>query len=201
MSINVIGEDGYWTITAATPTAVYGPVDPDQVAPPSRLNVAELPRLPLQFAIGALLVLAIVAIHLVVLYRINRALTKGTEDQAFLELPFVRMFVPPITFDRAASIHRITVRVCLGLLALAAAWVEAVALPFLVRGDGVRPMTVVATVVTATVLLVAYAGWHTGPRRRLHPALTLTPPTSDAVLPERGRAHPDRAAAALVDAC
>ena len=104
VSINVIGEDGYWTITAATPTPVYGPVDPDQVAPPSKLNVAELPRLPLQFAIGALLVLAIVAIHLVVLYRIKRALTKGTEDQAFLELPFVRMFVPPITFDRAASI-------------------------------------------------------------------------------------------------
>ena len=188
VSINVIGEDGYWTITAAarasaTPTARNNPVDRDQVAPPSSLNIADLPRLPLQFAIGALLVLVIVAVHLVVLYRIKRALTKGNVADGFLELPFVRMLVPPVTFDRAASIHRLTVRVCLGLLALAAAWVEAVALPFLVRGEGVAAAAAVAAIVTATVLLIAYAGWETGPRRRLHPDLTLTRQTADAKRP------------------
>lgn len=83
VSINVIGEDGYWTVTAAAPPAKTEAVetDPDQVPSPSQLNIAELPALPLQFVIGSKLVVAILAIHLAVLLRITRAQKKGPKTR------------------------------------------------------------------------------------------------------------------------
>jgi hypothetical protein len=167
VSINVLGEDGYWTLTAAKdPVSNATPqrIDPYQVG---ELSIAPLPGLPLPFAIGALVVLAILTFHLYVIYRTNHPTTKENADQAFLELPFVRVLVPPQTFHPAASYHRFTVCICLALLALAAAWVEAIVMPFLVGVTVPRSSIVVAVTVLTTVLLIAYAGFHLDPRRVL----------------------------------
>ena len=69
-SINVVGEDGYWTLVDASELSRARPVTINQLAAradapnvpePRNLYVAPLPPMPVQFGIGAVLVLMIVA--------------------------------------------------------------------------------------------------------------------------------------------
>src|SRR5262249_15595084 len=179
-SINIIGEDGYWTLPDVSETVEVEALDAspstnraDALPAPAAPNVAALPGLPLRFGIGALLVLAIVGIHLWVMPAIRRALDSRAADQSLLEVPFVRVLVPPRTFTRAATFHRVSVTMCFCLLALAAAWVVAVTLPFFFPENLVLPGTlpsaiialaqaltraVIPLAVLASFLIVVYMG-------------------------------------------
>jgi hypothetical protein len=198
-SINVIGEDGYWTLPnvskattveapARSPSLQAGDAIRVDVPAPPELNVAPLPGLPLRFGIGALIVLAIVAVHLWVMPAIKRVFDTGAADHSLLEWPFVRVLVPPRTFNQAARFHRFGVTICFCLLALAAAWVVAVTLPF-VLPDTLAPAVVpvwlahvltralIPAAVIATFLIVVLVGArYYGPRRSLPDALTTKVP-------------------------
>ena len=211
-SISVIGEDGYWTLpnvgkackveaVAGSPSGGPGEAIPDAVpAPsvvpaPSELNVAALPDLPLQFGIGALLVLAIVTVHVWVMPAIKRVFDSPAADHSLLEWPFIRVLVPPRTFNKAAKFHRFAVSICFSLLALVAAWVVAVTLPF-VLPEKLTPVAIpiglaqaltralIPFAVIATFLTVIYpAAMCYGPRRSLPDALT---PNASAPVRRRG---------------
>jgi hypothetical protein len=175
-SINVIGEGGYWTLAGAqhlkvetTRAAGADRLQSSVVPAPAPLIVAPLPPIPTLFSIGAVLVLAIVAGHLWMLIRISRAFKDPSIDRSFFEWPLVGVLVPPRTFDRAAGLHRFAVSVCVVLLSLAAGWVVAIALPFLLPASA-GPIVPCAAV--STCLAVIYTGVvYYGPRRRLADAL------------------------------
>jgi hypothetical protein len=177
-SINVVGEGGYWTLAGAQNLKVETtrPAGPDRlrssvVPAPAPLNVAPLPPIPTLFSIGAVLVLAIVAGHLWMLIRISRAFKDPSIDRSFFEWPLVGVLVPPRTFNRAAGLHRFAVSVCFALLSLAAAWVVAIALPFLLPASA-GPIVPCAAV--ATCIAVIYTGVVSyGPRRSLPDALPV----------------------------
>jgi len=146
LSINVVGEDGYWTlpdpsvphesgVAEAADTTVAraeGTTNDNAIPPPAALRVAPLPPVPLQFLIPAIVVLVIVAVHLWVLLEIKRVCDGARANRSFLELPLVRVLAPPLdTLPRAASLHRFALTVCFVLLSLAAAWAVTTVLPFL----------------------------------------------------------------------
>jgi hypothetical protein len=178
-SINVIGEDGYWTlrdasdihkasteVRAALGEAVLraGGGNAPQVPKPRGLYVAPLPPMPVQFLIGVLLVLAVVVAHLGIMFRIRQVVGRQNAGRSFIEWPLVRVLVPPRTFDYAAGLHRFATTMCFAMLSLAAAWVVAVALPF-VPGSAA---SVVPFATFATFGAVFYAGVTSyGPRQRL----------------------------------
>jgi hypothetical protein len=179
-SINVVGEDGYWTLADAS-NIRKRPVDregagtdvaPDAIPAPTDLNVAPLPPIPLQFSIGAVLVLVIVAAHLWVMLRIKRAFDDPAADRSFLEWPLVRVLVPPRTFHRAAGLHRFAVGVCFALLALPAAWVVAIVLPFLLPESTALLVPFAAAATAAGVTYIGVKRY--GPRRMLPDELSAT---------------------------
>jgi hypothetical protein len=185
-SINVVGEDGYWTLPdrIATRNASTSGQRADTltaIPTPSDLNVAPLPPLPVQFMIGAVLVLMIVGVHLWVMFRIKRVFdhhqgvrSGGAKDlpvtSPFFELPLVRVLVPPLTFNRAAGLHRFALTVCFALLSLAAAWVVAIMLPFFLP-QWAMWLVLIATLATCGVVI--YTGVKSyGPRQMLPCGLT-----------------------------
>ena len=114
-----------WSVRSISPPSIA-------ISAPATLHVAPLPPIPPQFLIGAVLLLVIVAVHLWVMIRINRSLGDPKRDRAFFESTLVRVLVPPQACDRAAvTLHRFALTVCFALLSIAAAWVVAVILPFL----------------------------------------------------------------------
>ena len=137
VSINVVGEDGYWTLpsrpVAITPTN-DGTSTVQQVPAPPAPKVYALPPLPRRMIIGAGLIGVLVLGHLVVLYLIRRELGRNTDTHPFLELPFVRVLAPPQADEMAARYHRLAFTICFVLLAFLAAWTVAVALPLLSSG-------------------------------------------------------------------
>jgi hypothetical protein len=204
-SISVIGEDGYWTLPDTGDVLPPPPWSVRSISPPSiaisapaTLHVAPLPPIPPQFLIGAVLLLVIVAVHLWVMIRINRSLGDPKRDRAFFESTLVRVLVPPQACDRAAvTLHRFALTVCFALLSIAAAWVVAVILPFLLpewagwllpiafaawMAAGTVPFFrpdslgwLVPFAATATWLGVIYTGAKCyGPRRTPHRGLIAT---------------------------
>jgi len=199
-SLNVVGEDGYWTLPGASDaykTSTDDQQDDTTVAataipPPVELNVAPLPPLPVQFSIGAVLVLVLVAVHLWVMVSIKRVFDDPTADRALLEWPLARVLVPPRTFNRAAGLHRFALTVCFALLSLAAAWVVATALPFFLRESAgfLVPFAALATSVAVVYTSVKCYG----PRRMLPAGLT-TADAAAAIQPRRSVMVVVRAAA------
>ncbi len=158
VSINVIGEDGYWTLPTVKPERIANPAPVD-------LNVAQLPPLPLRFRIGAVLVLVIVAVHLWVMLRIKRVFDNPDGDGSFFEWPLVRVLVPPRTFHRAAGLHRFALTICFALLSLAAAWVVAIVLPFLLPESAALLVPFAAVATWAGVIYTGVKSY--GPRQML----------------------------------
>jgi len=176
--INVVGEDGYWTLpdardahqTSIDRQQADTTVAPAALPPPVELSVAPLPPLPVLFSIGAVLVLVIVGVHLWVMVSIKRAFDDPAADRTFFEWPLVRVLAPPRTFNRAAGLHRFALKVCFALLSLAAAWVVAIGLPFFLPESAGLLVPVAAG---ATAVVVIYTGVKSyGPRRMLPDGLT-----------------------------
>ena len=177
-SISVVGEDGYWTLpaglTSSTDGKPAGSLDAaDGIPAPVKLNVAQLPPLPARFSIGALLVLLFVALHVGLMFRIKRTFADPEADTAFFQWPLVRVLVPPHTFHRAAGLHRFALTICFALLALAAAWVVAMTLPFLLPQSDRWLVLVAVVAIFAGVIWAGIACYV--PRRTPDDGLTANP--------------------------
>jgi hypothetical protein len=145
VSINVVGEDGYWTLPSPRPESVATQPLPAAMSEckgsealhpmpsPPELNVYPLPPLPVRVVLGTGLIGIVVLTHLVVLFLIRRELKKSPEQRAFLEWPFVRVLVPP-QLTAVTGYHRLTLTICFALLALVAAWLAVVTVPFAASG-------------------------------------------------------------------
>jgi hypothetical protein len=159
-SINVIGEDGFWSLSSAplppvSPQPATAPSDveteaaPESVPAPPDTNAYPLPPLPGRIIVAAGLIVVFVLAHVVALYLIRtwlkevkvlkepetrqknpEAWQKALRAQRFLELPFVRVLAPPVTVRKVVRNHRIALGICFGLLASVAAWAAAIILPF-----------------------------------------------------------------------
>jgi len=180
VSINVIGEDGYWTLppggaaAAGTGDAIRNSAS-DAMSPPSDLYVARLPPLPLQFSIGAALVLVFVSAHLVLMVLIKRGSADRKANGSFFELPLVRVLAPPHTFDYAARMHRFALGICFTLLSLAAGWAMAIVLPFVLREYPSALFLVPVGVVVTVAGVFAIGVTCYGSRQKLADALPPSP--------------------------
>src|SRR5262249_50992034 len=139
VSINVIGEDGYWTLSSVLPTA----------------KAYLLPPLPNRTMIGAVLIGVFIMAHLVVLYLIRRELRKDAKTRPFLELPFVRVLAPPQTVQAVAGYHRFALTMCFVLLALLAAWAAAITLPFLPASFGELQVACLSALIFGAIVVLA----------------------------------------------
>lgn len=175
VSINVIGEDGYWMLPAAPPPASAAQQSreskqavadrstsgiPDTIAaplpipPPPPPNHYPLPPLPGRMLIATILIVGAIASHLLVLVLIRREQRRNSPSLAFFGLPLVRILAPPDTVKAAAQGHRVALTMCFVLLALVAAWLAAVTLPF--SSVGHRPGLVPgASILIAASIVVA----------------------------------------------
>ena len=141
VSINVIGEDGYWTMPAnsrrAEAALAAGAGDGlTPVPPPPDLNPFPLPPLPGRILIGASLIGVVVLAHLIVLPLIRHERSTKSGKRPFLELPFVRVLAAPRAIETAAASHRFVFKICVVLLAIVAGWTAAIVLPFSLPSGG-----------------------------------------------------------------
>lgn len=169
-TINVIGEDGYWTLPLVPDSPAFGGSSINATRPP-------LPPLPLRAILAALIVIGIVGLHILMFRRIRDDLREqgkrarpadGTPARfrpsaalpaaSALEWPIVRMFTPPRTVPGAARNHLLALRVSLLFLGLASAWVVVTTVPFVIGISSVRAM-VTGTLALASVALTVVPAW------------------------------------------
>jgi hypothetical protein len=169
-TINVIGEDGYWTLPVVPNPPLTGEL-------PATATRPSLPPLPLRAILAALIVIGIVVLHILMLRRIRDDLRErakrarpptgtpaasrppaGLPAASAVEWPIVRMFAPPRTVPGAARNHLLALRVCLLFLGLAAAWVVVTTLPFMIGLSSGRAM-LTGTLALASLAITVVPAW------------------------------------------
>ena len=172
-TINVIGEDGYWTLP-------YVPASTNPGEPPVLVTPAQLPPVPLRALLAALIVIGIAGLHVFMIRLIRgelrawaeklRARAEKLQERAkpdspatapaasVLEWPIVRMFVPPRTVPGAASNHLRALRICFLLLGLSVAWVVVTTVPFSL-GFSVGRAVLTGTLALAALAMTVVPAW------------------------------------------
>jgi hypothetical protein len=154
-TINVIGEDGYWTLP-------FVPNPPIAGESPATATKTLLPPLPLRATLAALIVIGIVGLHILMLRRIRDDLRSRrklpTPAASTLEWPIVRMFAPPRTVPGAARNHLLALKICALFLGLAAAWVVVTIVPFMI-GLSYCGVTLTGTLALASLAITVVPSW------------------------------------------
>lgn len=166
-TVSVIGEDGYWMLPSAF---VASPAESNDggegngsasarlsIPAPPEPRAYPLPPLPIRAILGAGLVDLLVLTHLLILFKVRRELPRRQLGSAFLDLPVVRVLVPPQGGPTAIGFHKFALATCTVLLALIAAWVAAITLPFLAPIG--RSNTIVPPIVALIFAGVTAAGF------------------------------------------